>query len=1003
MSITHHLLHILLQEHRHRPIRGEFLFIGRQSILLSPEAAIAVLRRSGVEPRAGVGAALDRATALGRANGGIADYALLGLFCDAHPQTLDIVDDEGAEIVHDLNTEIGPELCGRFDFILNGSCLDNIFDPVRVIDNLSRMLKPGGRILHWESGSMNPHQPYLMFSVNWFHDYYVANGFRDVQAYLARCDDLFADWDMLHWSPLDPALHRLGLARPTEGALDLPGTLLACVLAEAGAEAGAGRRPIQVIYRPDAVAEEMVERLQALDQTRPVFNFPAPHGIAPARHAALLRNGFEPVGRIPGIAGWLDADGAVDRLSARYDRFRRHVCRLPAAGGRLHPFVPAAGYRPEILADIAHLGGACRERPVAETARWSGIGHALLGEIGQALAHLDRAVASDPDPLLGCDRALLHLLAGNRAEAEADVAAALEALPEDADVRRLAGWIRFAAGRFAEAAEHLELALSQRPDGGVLRDLALVWQAMGDHAQAGKLLERAAGAVPEDGEILNLLAETQALAGRDEAAVETLRRACAQPGAGMAAAHYLLGVVLSRLGRWEEAIAAYRRCLDLHGTFLARIGLRQALERLGGHEAASRLQTGTAALSRRDYLAERIGEAGRKAAMDEIDVRYLTPLPFEAFCAEAGLPLNRKEPSRKEPNWKESGGGAEERGLRLAGPGEVTVWLSRDGAVSPPLSDRHYATDGWFSQPRFLENGRRLVHPRVLRDVRDHCDWLADLSGLPTIVIDEPCLLLGGTGAGQFLGDILPKLFTAEWFDIPRDLPVYSGAANRLDLAIAGLLFPERRLIPLASFTGPALLRFRHAYVPATPPGTLTVAAYRQRLGEVGLKGSVGELDGAGTESRIFLEDPEAPPFRIADPDAVGAVLARHGVAVMPVTSCPPHRLLASLATAGTVVLPAGMRSILTPFCAPTAAVLELLPATRLSEEAVRLHASLGRAAVRRYEAVAGRVEAMVTDRGAPTPLVRFEAEMLDQALRRSLAAVRRPGGAGVIPGAESF
>lgn len=969
MSITHHLLHILLQEHRHRPIRGEFLFIGRQSILLSPEAAIAVLRRSGVEPRAGACAALDRTTALGRANGGISDYALLGLFCDAHPQTLDIVDSEGAEIIHDLNTDIGPDLCGRFDFILNGSCLDNIFDPVRAIDNLSRMLKPGGRILHWESGSMNPHQPYLMFSVNWFHDYYVANGFRDVQAYLARCDDLFADWDMLHWSPLIPVLHcpdPLELARPTEGALDLSGILLTCVLAEAGSTVTAGRRPIQVIYRPDAVAEEMAERLRALDRTRPVYGFPAPGGIPPTRHGTLLRNGFEPVGRIPGIEEWLDADGAPDRLSARYDRFRRHTCRLPAAGGRLHPFVPAAGYRLEILADIAHLGTAGRELPPAKIERWSGIGRALLGEIGQALLHLDRAVALDPAPALRSDRALLHLLAGNQAEAGADAAAALDACPDDADIRRLAGWIRFAAGRFAEAAEQLEHAASLCPDGSVLRDLALVRRAMGDHRQAEELLERAAGASPEDEENLSLLAETQALAGREEEAVETLRRACARPASAMPAVHYLLGVVLSRLGRWGEAAAAYRRCLDLHGTFLARIGLRQALERLGGHEAASRLQAGTAALSRRDYLTERIGgtDSGANNRMmgNRVDVRYLTPLPLKEFCAEADLPLHRSETSRQE--------------LELAGPGEVMVWLGRDGTVSPPLSGRHYAADDWFSQPLFLENGRRLVHPRVLRDVRDRCDWLADLSDLPTIVIDEPCILLGGTGAGGFLGNRLPKLFTAARFDIPQDLPVYLGSGNRLDLAIAGLLFPERRLIPLGSFTGPTLVRFRRSYVPAAPPETLTVAAYRRKLDEAGL----GESAGVGTGRRIFLEDPESPPFRIADPDAVGTVLARHGVTATPVTSCPPRRLLASLATAEMIIMPAGMRSILTPFCAPTASVLELMPATWISEEAVRLHAILGRAAARRYEAVAGRVEAMVTDQGTATPLVRFEVEALDQA-----------------------
>ncbi len=53
-------------------------------------------------------------------------------------------DREKADFIFDLAHGVPDDLLGRFDFIYNGSVLDNVFDPATCIRNVARMLKPNG-------------------------------------------------------------------------------------------------------------------------------------------------------------------------------------------------------------------------------------------------------------------------------------------------------------------------------------------------------------------------------------------------------------------------------------------------------------------------------------------------------------------------------------------------------------------------------------------------------------------------------------------------------------------------------------------------------------------------------------------------------------------------------------------------------------------------------------------------------------------------------------------
>lgn len=126
----------------------------------------------------------------------ITDRALFAALGVAVLETLDVSDYEGATIIQDLTAPLPEALFGRFDFILNGSCLDNLHDPAAALRNISRMLAIDGRVLHMEHGS-NFNGPWMIFSPGWFVDYYEANGFEDLRAWAG----MFLDMDTLYRGP----------------------------------------------------------------------------------------------------------------------------------------------------------------------------------------------------------------------------------------------------------------------------------------------------------------------------------------------------------------------------------------------------------------------------------------------------------------------------------------------------------------------------------------------------------------------------------------------------------------------------------------------------------------------------------------------------------------------------------------------------------------------------------------------------------------------------------
>lgn len=131
--------------------------------------------------------------------GYITDRCLMKFLGAKSFAAIDVSAYEGADVICDLSQPIPKSLYGKFDFIFNGSCLDNLFNPGEALQNLSRMLRPGGRLMMIEHGSM-VYGPYTVFSPGWFFDYFCYNTFAQCRIYYAvfkSCQELtFGPWPL---------------------------------------------------------------------------------------------------------------------------------------------------------------------------------------------------------------------------------------------------------------------------------------------------------------------------------------------------------------------------------------------------------------------------------------------------------------------------------------------------------------------------------------------------------------------------------------------------------------------------------------------------------------------------------------------------------------------------------------------------------------------------------------------------------------------------------------
>src|SRR5690606_11698747 len=95
-------------------------------------------------------------------------------------------DYEGAEIIADLNHPLSETIAGRFDLLVDGGTLEHVFAVRQALMNVAELLKPGGRAIHITPTNNYCNHGFYQCSPTLFVDYYRANGFTDLQVYVAE-------------------------------------------------------------------------------------------------------------------------------------------------------------------------------------------------------------------------------------------------------------------------------------------------------------------------------------------------------------------------------------------------------------------------------------------------------------------------------------------------------------------------------------------------------------------------------------------------------------------------------------------------------------------------------------------------------------------------------------------------------------------------------------------------------------------------------------------------
>jgi len=282
MGLPAPLIDFFLKENKFMPIHGNLLTLGRQTILSSSEELSSKLKKFQINWDLST-ASMDKETTQAKSinESYINDRSFFSSFGNSRLSVLDVTDYEGATIIHDMSVPVPKELENKYEFIFNGSILDNMFDPAQAMRNISQMLGPRGRVMHIEMAT-NLAFEYLMFSVDWFLDYYVINNFYDCVVYVCGFKGVEGlckgPWQVHSYSPKSD-----GTAFSLKS-LNLDQAVVV-VIAEKQAESTAHKSAVQWCYRNQEMRQSFNKQRQNLNRKRPIFKFSGNENID--------RNAFE--------------------------------------------------------------------------------------------------------------------------------------------------------------------------------------------------------------------------------------------------------------------------------------------------------------------------------------------------------------------------------------------------------------------------------------------------------------------------------------------------------------------------------------------------------------------------------------------------------------------------------------------------------------------------------------------------------------------------------------
>ncbi len=275
MSLPAYIGEMLFAESAHKVIKGNVGFIGQQATYLRPNSLAYLSKAYNVAPPGNLPVELDISAVGSTQYGGnfVTSRYLMKYLGAKSCQSIDISDESGADIAVDLCGKLPKKLQGAFDFIYDGSYLGSVFDPAAALHNMSRLLRPGGRVMLLNHATWF-NAPYAIFSPGWYFDFFVANGYADCQVFLG----FYRDSRELHLGPMHAVYYNWSATRSNGNVPTLPKDfhVMLIVLAEKGKKSTDDISPVQQQYRnkkyDTTVYRKNAERI--VQSSRRIFSMP---------------------------------------------------------------------------------------------------------------------------------------------------------------------------------------------------------------------------------------------------------------------------------------------------------------------------------------------------------------------------------------------------------------------------------------------------------------------------------------------------------------------------------------------------------------------------------------------------------------------------------------------------------------------------------------------------------------------------------------------------------
>jgi len=177
MGISKGTLKVLLREVQRRPFWGRVFTLGKQDIWFSYKFLKETAKEFGIELSKVDEITLSRVPYFADKRY-ISDICLFKSLGFSEVKSMDFSEFESADYIFDLNNgEIPEDLIEKFDVIIDGGTIEHVFHIPNALTNIHKMLREGGRIIHFSPSSNQIDHGFYMFSPTLFHDFYKTNNY----------------------------------------------------------------------------------------------------------------------------------------------------------------------------------------------------------------------------------------------------------------------------------------------------------------------------------------------------------------------------------------------------------------------------------------------------------------------------------------------------------------------------------------------------------------------------------------------------------------------------------------------------------------------------------------------------------------------------------------------------------------------------------------------------------------------------------------------------------